>query len=114
MVTIISKCGLFCHECPAYIAYVKDDQELRVKTAEEWAKLYNPDIKPENINCASCLSTADPLFSHCMVCEVRKCAFERSVDNCAVCDDYGCEIITKFMENAPVVKENLEKLRSGR
>jgi len=114
METIISKCGLFCNDCPAFIAYTNDDQDLRVKTAVEWAEQFKAELKPENINCSSCLSTAEPLFSHCHQCEVRKCAFARGVENCAVCNDFGCEAISKFMAAAPTIKENLEMLRSRR
>ena len=113
MAVIISKCGLLCNECPAFIAYTDDNDELRVKTAEEWSKAYNADIKPEHINCSSCLSRSDDVFSHPKVCEVRKCGFKMDVDNCAVCGDYGCDTISKFMEAAPVIREGLEKLRGN-
>ena len=50
----IAYCGLDCEKCDAYIATVNDDQELREKTADLWAKLNNAPILPEHINCEGC------------------------------------------------------------
>jgi hypothetical protein len=48
---MIGYCGLGCVECKAFIATKNDDNTLRAKVAEEWAKLNNAPIKPEHINC---------------------------------------------------------------
>jgi hypothetical protein len=50
-------CGLDCEQCGAFIATRNDDDALRAKVAEEWARQYNAPIKPEHINCTGCLST---------------------------------------------------------
>ncbi len=109
---MIAKCGLICTDCGAYKATLANDNELRKHVSEEWSRLYGAEIKPEDINCRGCLATGD-LFSHCKVCEIRLCAIEREVENCAYCDDYGCEKIQKFFEFVPDSKSLLDKIHAS-
>jgi hypothetical protein len=110
---MIAVCGLVCTDCPAYQATQQNDDALRAKTAAMWSQMFGAEIKPEAINCDGCLSEDGRLFSHCHVCEVRLCGLEHKVLNCAHCDDYGCERITKFMAMAPEAKESLEAIRAA-
>ena len=41
---MIGYCGLDCEKCDAYLATIHDDQALREKTAELWAKLNDAPI----------------------------------------------------------------------
>jgi hypothetical protein len=109
---IIAYCGLNCSECPAYIAKKTDDDQLRKKTAEEWSKAFNSDIKPEDINCDSCLTTEGVVIQYCNVCEIRKCARERNVENCGHCEEYTCEKLEKWFKNVPSAKAVLNRIRS--
>lgn len=113
MERIIAYCGLICSECPAFIATKKDDDELRAKTAEQWSREFGEEIKPESINCDGCLSVNGRHINYCNVCDVRKCGSDRRVINCAYCDEYGCEKITKFFNSAPNAKANLEEIRKN-
>ena len=111
---MIAFCGLTCTECPAFIATQKDDDKERKKVAKVWSKEFNSDIKPEDINCDGCLTEeSDRLFSHCKVCEIRKCGQEKEVKNCAYCDDYACEKLTKFFDMAPETKTTLAEIRKN-
>jgi hypothetical protein len=110
---IVAICGLTCHGCPAYLATINDDDEMRRKTADQWAKEHNVDVKPEDINCLSCLSEKEPIFQHCTVCEIRKCGMDREVLNCAHCDEYACEKLTKFFDMVPDAKKTLDEIRQG-
>ena len=112
MEEMISVCGLLCSECGALIATKSDDDEKRAEVAETWSKQYNVDIKPEDINCDGCLSDSERLFSHCKVCEIRKCGKERSIANCAYCDEYACEKLEKFFQMVPDAKKRLDEIRS--
>ena len=47
----IGYCGLDCAACDAYLATIHDDQALRKKTAQLWARLNQAPILPEHINC---------------------------------------------------------------
>lgn len=108
---LIAFCGLECSACPAYIATQKNDDEERTKVAKMWSEEFKTEIKPEDINCNSCLSREEPLFNHCKICDIRLCGLEKKVQNCGFCDDYICEKLTKFFEMAPIAKENLEEER---
>lgn len=110
---MIAFCGLNCTECPAFIATVKDDNAERKKVAVLWSKEFNHEIKPEDINCDGCLEESDRLFSHCKVCEIRECGQEKEVKNCAYCDDFVCEKLTKFFTIAPDAKNALIKIRKN-
>jgi len=110
---IVAVCGINCQVCPAYIATVNDDDEMRRKTAEQWSKQYGADIKPEHINCMSCLSKEGPVFHHCTVCEIRKCGMEREVLNCARCDEYACEKLNKLLEMVPDARKTLDGINQG-
>lgn len=112
MEKMIGVCGLVCTECPAYLATQRNDDALRAKTAANWSQMFGASIPPEAINCDGCLSTSGRLFHHCTECEVRLCGLERRVLNCAHCDDYGCERITRFMAMAPEAKASLEAIRA--
>jgi len=109
---MIAFCGIVCTECPAFLATQKDDDNERRKVAELWSKEFKAEIKPEDINCDGCLLENGRLFGHCKVCEIRKCAQEKDVKNCAYCDDYTCEKLSKFFEMAPEAKITLNKLRN--
>jgi hypothetical protein len=109
MKDIIAYCGLLCNECPAYKATIYNDNELREMTAKEWRKMFNPDIKAEDIICLGCKS--DLVFGYCKVCEIRVCSSEKSLETCVGCDSYGCDKLDEFLQHAPKAKERLEKLR---
>ena len=110
---MIAFCGINCTKCPALLATQKDDDIERRRVAEMWSKEFNADIKPEDINCDGCLSESERIFNYCKVCEVRKCAQERSVENCAHCDDYACEKLNKIFGMAPDARPTLEEIRKN-
>ena len=114
MEKMIAYCGNICNECPAYIVTVKNDDNERRKIASEWQKLYNPNIKPEDINCDGCLSENGRLYNYCNTCEVRICCIENNLKNCAYCKDYICEKLLKFYELEPKGKEILDEIRGKR
>ncbi len=114
MAKMFAMCGLDCAACPAFIAHKTDDQALRVKTAAEWSTQFNVEMKPADINCVGCVKTKGVHIGHCPMCEVRKCGLGHKVKNCALCDNYGCETITKFHANVPPAKANLEEVRRSR
>ncbi len=106
---ILACCGLECSSCDAYVATRNNDNELRRKTADSWSKLFNADIKAEDINCLGCMS--EVLFSHCLECDVRECNVGRSHQNCSECSDYACQKINDFFSMAPEAKNALDNLK---
>lgn len=114
MADIIGICGLNCSECSALIAMRDDDDALREKTAAEWSKMHDADLKPEDINCSGCTSDGEVKLGHCSVCGVRLCGIKRGVTTCAECDDYGCDTLEGFLKMAPMLREGLEARRKGK
>ncbi len=110
---MIAYCGLICTECPAFIASLKDNSGERKKVAELWSKEFNCEIKPEDIDCDGCLEESGRLFSHCKVCEIRKCGREKEVKNCAYCQDYACEKLNNFFGMAPEAKIALSEIKKN-
>jgi hypothetical protein len=110
----IAFCGLICSACPAYIAKKDNNDELRKKTAEEWSKQFNAEMKPEDINCDGCNAVDGVHIGYCNICEIRKCAIGRGVENCAYCTDYACEKLEKFISRIPDAKKRLEDIRKAK
>lgn len=108
--SLIACCGLDCSKCGAYIATQADDDNKREEVAKKWSAMYGVDIKPENINCNGCRSEKQK-FSHCSVCEIRKCCMEKGVENCAGCDMYICDKLEGFLKTASEARTALDDLR---
>lgn len=107
----IACCGLNCNECTAYKATVSNSDELRKQTADEWGKQFNVNINPEDINCLGCRS--ELLFGHCNVCEIRKCALDKTLDNCGKCSSFSCEKVEEILKHVPEARKNLENSRES-
>ena len=85
-----SVCKLDCAECPAYLAKINDDDELRKKTAKEWNKRYErfgASFTPESINCVGCYNSDGVHSGYCSACQIRKCAIEKNVKTCSACTE---------------------------
>ena len=107
MKNFIAYCGLDCAKCDAYLATINNDQALREKTAVEWTKTYRFNFTPEMINCTSCKGNGARV-GHCSVCEIRKCASGKGVENCGACGEFKtCKTINDFIAIVPCVKDNL-------
>jgi len=111
---MVACCGLRCDRCPALLARKSDDRELREKTAKEWSAQYNAVIEPEQINCEGCHPDGEVHFSHCSRCEIRACALERGLENCAHCGEYPCARLKEFFEWVPEAGKTLDSIRERR
>jgi hypothetical protein len=113
MSKIIAYCGLVCTDCPAYIATQADDQAALEKVAAQWREEWNVfNITIASVICDGCLDGGHKC-SHCADCEIRACAVERGVINCAHCSDYTCEKIEGFFGFAPDARLVLDEIRRG-
>lgn len=108
---MIAYCGTKCLECEAYQATQENDDVKRKVVAEKWTVIYKTDIRPEQINCSGCKSEGVKFFFTEHGCSIRKCNREKGTEHCAVCPEYKCETLGKFIEAAPLVGTMLEALR---
>jgi len=100
MEPIIAKCGYRCDLCPAYEANLNSDADKQ-RMSDAWERYCGFKVPPEQIqSCQGCIiSGADP------TCTVRPCAIEKDIENCAHCEQFGCEKLTPKMD---FVKTNVK------
>lgn len=111
MPDMIACCGLTCSECPTFLATKNDDDVARQRTAAFYAERFGFNLKPEEINCDGCLSQGGKLIAYCQSCEIRKCCRDKSLDNCAMCAEQPCEMLTKFHEFSPEAKRSFDVMK---
>jgi hypothetical protein len=103
---MMAYCGLTCDSCPIYLATIELDkshqQEMRVSIARLCYEQYGMKLKPEDItDCDGCRS-----------CEIRKCASQRNIENCAYCPEYLCDKLKEFLSHEPDAQNRLEEIRN--
>lgn len=109
---MIACCGLICTKCEAFLATKNNDESKKRKIAKSWSKHFGVKFEPEDISCDGCLSESGRLSGYCRkVCEIRPCAHTKKVKNCAYCEDYACEKLTRFFAIARRAKATLDKIR---
>ncbi len=109
---LIAFCGLDCAACDGYQATQANDEEWKERVAAAWRVEYNaPGLDVAFVVCDSCTRQDGRLGGHCAVCEVRTCAVERGVVNCAHCTDYQtCESLQGFLKFVPGAKVVLDEI----
>ena len=98
----IAYCGLDCETCEARLATVKNDDQMRVKVAEEWSALNGVEITPDMINCTGCRipGAKTPYCDH--LCQIRQCAINKQVKTCGSCPEMkSCEKLGAITGNNP-------------
>lgn len=113
MEKLIGACGLICSECEAYNATQANDADAIEKIAKKWTEEYDGRISPDSIWCDGCMTSGSRKCGHCAECDIRTCVIEHKIENCAHCDEYGCDKITGFTEFAANAKESLEAIRKS-
>lgn len=90
-------CGLDCKQCGAYLALKNNDEELRIKTAQEWSAQFGHDFVPKDINCVGCCIKEGRHGGYCQACPLRFCAFSKNVSNCYACTEFhDCQTLKDF------------------
>ena len=57
-------------------------------------------------------SESGKLFFVCSYCEIRKCAIEKEIENCAYCNEYACDKLTNLFKTDPSAKVRLDGIRA--
>jgi formate dehydrogenase maturation protein FdhE len=110
MEKLISCCGLNCAACDARVATINNDDELRKATAEKWKVAFSADIVSEMINCTGCREEGLK-FSHCSMCEIRKCVNAKGYNTCGNCSELEtCSIVGGILKAVPDALANLRSL----
>lgn len=109
---LIGYCGLDCRKCDAYIATQTNNEQLRQKTAELWAKLNNAPITAEMINCDGCRAGERKTVFCESMCEIKKCAESKKLEICADCENkMSCDILNTIVNTNDEVKQNKKWMR---
>ncbi|MCP4717497.1 MAG: DUF3795 domain-containing protein [Deltaproteobacteria bacterium] len=111
MSEMLSCCGLLCNQCPAYEATQSGDETKKAEVARVWSEQFQAEFTAADINCDGCCSASERLSGYCRVCEIRACARERQLENCAACEDYICEKLEKVVSMEPEARTRLDALR---
>jgi len=113
----ISYCGLACHSCPIFLATREKDKDkrdkMRIDIAQQIKKHYGQECKPEDVtDCDGCKAKSGILFSGSKNCHIRKCARQKSLENCAHCNEYPCEELEKLFTTDPDARKRLDQIKN--
>jgi hypothetical protein len=113
---MISYCGLVCETCPIHLATLEEDilrkAEMRADIANQLSRIYGTTPKPEIVtDCDGCKINNGRLFTGCTDCEIRNCAINKKLANCAYCRDYICEKLERHYKYDPGSRDRLEEIR---
>lgn len=114
MERVVAYCGIVCSDCPTFKATQEDDDVERRRVAKLWTEQYGAEHKMEDINCDGCISKGPRIYRYCTTCEIRKCGLGRNVENCAFCEDYACEKLSKLFAEYRPAKEVLDEIKASR
>jgi hypothetical protein len=94
----IAFCGVACGDCPAYIATQAGDPAALEQVLVEWRAYFKaPHLVVADIVCDGCQTRGGRLNGYCQHCAIRPCALERSLSSCALCDEYACAQLERFL-----------------
>lgn len=112
----LAYCGLICQKCPIYLATREVDEDekykMRANIAKEIKKHYGQECKPEDVgDCDGCRAKTGRLFY--TGCQIRICAVQKGIENCAYCNDYPCELLEKLFTTDENAKKRLDEIRDS-
>lgn len=112
----LSYCGLICSGCPIYLASRETDRTKKDEMIYHIINMckitYGINYKYDDINdCDGCKGGTDRLFFSCTKCNIRTCAVQKGIDNCAYCDKYACDELNELFRHDPDAKKRLDSIR---
>jgi hypothetical protein len=111
----LSYCGLICEKCSIYLATREQDpktkRQMRIDIAQQIKEHYGQETRPEDVgDCDGCKAETGRIF--CTGCEIRICAVEKGIENCAYCSDYPCKLLEKLFTTDLDAKKRLDAIRN--
>lgn len=106
MVEMLGYCGFLCDICPAYRKNIKSDAD-KVKLSNKWFLYFGFKVPPEKGSCVGCKNEG---YHPDEGCPVRPCAMKKNVENCAYCDDFGCDNLKSRMDFIKNYVKEIEKI----
>ena len=117
---MIAYCGLNCVTCQIYLATretdLKKQRQMREQIASYITKQFGTETRLEDVtDCDGCTTKNGKLFSECQKCQIRKCAKEKGLENCAYCSEYACDKLSKLFDSGSVeadAKKRLDEIKA--
>jgi predicted nucleic acid binding AN1-type Zn finger protein len=117
---MIAYCGQNCVKCRIYLATretdLKKQRQMREQIASYITKHFGVETRLEDVtDCDGCTTKDGKLFSECQNCQIRKCAREKGLENCAYCSEYACEKLSKLFDSGSVeagAKKRLDEIKA--
>lgn len=111
MEPMVAYCGIVCSDCEAYRATQSGDRGELERVAAKWGVAYHlPTATAEDVLCDGC-TAGERRWVRCRECPIQACAAGRGLVNCASCDDYPCDDLSRFLSTYPPAKATLDNLR---
>ena len=102
MEEILAPCGYRCDLCPVYYKTIANINKQ--KLSDGYLKYFSSQISSDKIkSCKGCIDEGEK------DCLVRSCVFNKRIDNCAQCPDFGCD---KLKTKMNVVEDNIKDISS--
>jgi len=105
---MIAYCGLVCSECDAYKATQAEDMDALERMAKEASEQLGEEMTIADAMCDGCTATTGRQIGYCHECEIRRCAVQKHIENCAHCEDYACEKIEAFAKPGSEHRKRLD------
>jgi hypothetical protein len=94
-ITNLAKCGCDCSRCPTYRENLKTPAQ-RAQCSAGWEKCIGLRISPEKLRpCDGCAVPDKERHVYYLNCKVRRCATVNGINNCAYCEGFPCEELSK-------------------
>jgi len=101
MSDLAGRCGLYCGSCPIYRA-THDMDEKRLSELSS-----GTGCTVDQVRCEGC---GNPdLFALSSGCAFRKCAADRGLVSCGLCQEFPCEPLAAFYATDPGMQGEAEK-----
>ncbi len=104
---VLSLCGFRCDLCLAYQSNIKNHPQNAQVLSDGWHTYFGFRIPPEEIECHGCSIESETTLDS--ACPVRPCVIARQFDNCAACENYICEKLTKRLIDFETIEKEYGK-----